>query len=94
MTATGWSYQTLYDTSFCDINDLLNYWIEEPPTHVILALRYLGPRKRSKQASEEDTRNQLAEVGMMMGRQAQALPAHLKEMIRGAEQLKQQHKGL
>jgi hypothetical protein len=33
-------------------------------------------------------------MGSMMGGAARPLPAHLKDMIREAEQLKQAHRGL
>ena len=94
MTATGWTYATLYETSFCDIQELLSYWAEEPPTHVILALRYLGPSKRAKHIDEAQARKDMGEMSRVMGAPPQPLPHNLKEMIRSAEQIKQKNKGL
>lgn len=75
--------------------ELLAYWAEEPPTHVILALRYLGAGKRAKQVSEAQARKDLGEMQTLPGMgMAASLPANVKEMIRQAEQLKQTCKGL
>jgi hypothetical protein len=73
---------------------LLSYWVEEPPAHVTLALRYLGPSKKSKQIDESQARADMGEMGLILGMPAQPLPANLKEMIRAAEQIKQNNKGL
>ena len=95
ITATGWTFDILNETSFSDLVELLAYWAEEPPAHVLLALRYLGPRKAARKGpTEEDAKRQMGELSRVFGQQAQPLPAHLKDLIRSAEQLKQQHKGL
>jgi hypothetical protein len=95
ITATGWTFDQLNQSSFSDVADLLAYWAEEPPTHVILALRYLGAGKRSKQTSEAQTRKELGEMQSLPGMgPAGSASDHVKEMIRSAELLKQQHKGL
>ena len=65
------------------ILDLLRYWAEEPPTHVLLALRYLGERKKPKAKSEEQMREQMRGLGPMMG-SARPMPAHLREMAEWA----------
>jgi hypothetical protein len=90
VTATGWTFDTINESSFCDIADLLVYWAEEPPTHVILALRYLGQRK--KPTSENQALEQLAQAaglmqdaGVMAGA-PQPMPPHLREMAEWAEQ--------
>ena len=94
ITATGWTFDQLGESSFSDVADLLEYWIEEPPEHVILALRYLGPGKRGKKIDEAQARKDMGEMSRIMGAPAQPLPANLKEMIRSAEQLKQKNRGL
>jgi hypothetical protein len=73
---------------------LLAYWAQEPPTHVILALRYLGTSKRAKHIDEAQARKDMGEMGRIMGMPAQQLPPNLKDMIRSAEAIKQQNKGL
>lgn len=86
MTATGWSFDTLNETSFCDIAELLAYWTEEPPTHVILALRYLGQRKSKKPESEQEAFNQLQQFAQLAEQPALPLPSHLREMAEWGEQ--------
>lgn len=39
-----------------NIIGLLKYWREEPPAHVILALRYLGPSKSTDSAGAPSRR--------------------------------------
>jgi hypothetical protein len=68
-----------------DIADLLEYWLEEPPTHVILGWRYLE-RKPKQQINEEDAVRQMSELQGMMGTRAGSMPDHLKDMARWAEQ--------
>jgi hypothetical protein len=77
-----------------NIFGLLDYWKEEPPTHVILAMRYLGPSQgKKKRVSEEDARKDMGEMSKLLG-PARPLPPNLKQMIQQAEQVKKQHKGI
>ena len=96
MTATGWTFDQLNESSFSDIAELLGYWRDEPPAHVLLALRYLGPSKNARRAAvdEDQARDDMAALGGMMGKQAQPLPPHLKDLVRSAELMKKQHKGI
>ncbi len=76
--------------------ELLAYWADEPPAHVILALRYLGPSKRGgkMQIDEERARKDFGDMARVMGKQPARLPEHLKALVRSAEQIKQQKKGI
>lgn len=75
--------------------DLLRYWADEPPAHVILALRYLGPSARAKRAvTEEQAEQDMNALGGFMGQQARELPASLKQLVATAEELKRSRKGL
>jgi hypothetical protein len=98
ITATGWTFAQLNESSFCDVAELLRYWQEEPPAHVLLALRYLGASKRGKRGAppidEKQARSDMGQLGAMMGTPTRPMPPHLKEMIRQAEQLRTEHKGL
>ena len=96
MTATGWTFEQLNESSAGDVVSLLEYWGDEPPAHVTLALRYLGQRKRGRKlVTEQQARQQNAEIAAMPGITAAVpLPAHLKEMMRGVEEMKAKHKGL
>jgi hypothetical protein len=72
------------DEPAINIFRLLDYWGEEPPTHVILALRYLGQRKPK---TEQEAMDQLAGAQEMLGQGAVApLPAHLREMAQWADE--------
>lgn len=71
----------------CDIGELLEYWQEEPPTHVILGWRYLD-RKKKPAVDEKETLAAFGEMQGMMGTRPQPIPAHLKEMIGWAEEQK------
>lgn len=94
-TTLGCLPSAIDDESISGILELLDYWTEEPPTHVILAMRYLGEsRGRKKQPSEEEARRDMGALAGMLGQQPRKLPPELKQMIRNAEQLKHQHKGL
>lgn len=99
MTATGWTFDTINESSFCDVAELLVYWRHEPPPHVLLAMRYLGPAKgpgkRGKAGpTEAEARGDMQQLSALMGQQARPLPPHLKQAIRDAEELKKQHRGL
>ncbi len=61
-----------------------------------LALRYLGQGKRgsAKQVDETQARQDMGQMGQILGQQAGALPDHLKSMVRFAEQMKVDHKGI
>jgi hypothetical protein len=94
-TALGCLPSAIDEEPAINIFDLLEYWREEPPTHVILAMRYLGPSKRRKpRVSEEDARKDMGEMARLLGQQARPMPANLKDLVRQAEQMKKQHKGM
>ena len=80
----------------CDVVELLEYWGDEPPAHVTLALRYLGQSKRSKaQPTQAEARSQMAEMAVLPGLASGApLPPRLREMVQKAEALKKSHKGI
>lgn len=42
----------MYESSASDVFELIGYWLDSPPVHDLLALRYLGPsEKRTRHAS-------------------------------------------
>ena len=97
MTATGWTFDELNESQACDVLALLASWVEEPPTHVSLAAiaHFLGVGAVVKPKIDADqARNDMAEMGKMFQQQARPLPPHLKELVRGAEELKRCRKGL
>jgi hypothetical protein len=67
VTATGWTYAELYETSICDVLELLQAWRVEPPVHIILGARYLGlgrngPSAVTRAATPVDAE---AQIGML-----------------------------
>lgn len=85
MTATGWSYEQIDRASMCDICDLLEYWLEEPPAHVVLGAVHME-RKGKRAVREEDAMESFGELQGMMGQRPQPMPAHLKDMMRWAQE--------
>lgn len=76
------------DEPVIHIFDLLKYWAEEPPTHVILALRYLGQRKKAQ--PRDAVYAQMQEMGAMLGQPVTAgkAPADFMDAVNWAEQMR------
>lgn len=79
-TALGVLPSAIDEEPSINIFRLLEYWIEEPPAHVILALRYLGERKTKQPKSEQEAFDQLRQFAQLADQPASPLPAHLREM--------------
>lgn len=65
-TALGCLPSAIDDEPAVNIFNLLYHWLENPPTHVILALRYLGQRKKVT-PTQQETMAKMQELGAMMG---------------------------
>jgi hypothetical protein len=72
------------DEPAINIFKLLEYWGVEPPTHVILALRYLGQHK--KPTSEHEAVGQMHQLAGMVDQNLTPMPQHLREMAQWAEE--------
>jgi hypothetical protein len=89
-TALGCLPSAIDDEPMINIARLLRYWQEEPPTHVMLALRYLGERKKPGRDSgnpavtEKQAEAQMHETAAMMGGVGSA-PEGFAEMVQWAE---------
>ncbi len=95
-TAIGCLPSAIDDEPVVNIFNLLEYWINEPPAHVILALRYLGERKKkTKQVaqSEQEFRLNMGELCGMLGRQAQPVSQKTRELVAYAEEMKARMQG-
>jgi hypothetical protein len=57
---------------------------KEPPTHVILALRYLGQHK--KPTTEDEAAGQMHQLAGMVEQNLTPMPAHLRELAQWAEE--------
>jgi hypothetical protein len=77
-TALGILPSAIDEEPAINIFKLLEYWAEEPPTHVILALRYLGQKK--KPSSPEAAIDQLQGAMEFMGAPAGPVPEHIRAM--------------
>ena len=75
----------VHETSFRELTELLGYWSEEPPTHVLLALRYLGERKKKPAQTDEKFAQDGLELQRMLGTAAKPMPPHVREMAEWAE---------
>lgn len=53
-TSTGWTFAEIDQLTLWDVNELMEYWADHPPAHVILAARYLkqGPKRRKAKVSD------------------------------------------
>ena len=91
-TAIGCLPSAIDDEPVVNIFNLLEYWINEPPAHVILALRYLGERKKqSKQQpvqTELEFQRNMGELCGMLGRQAQPVSQRTRDLVAYAEEMK------
>jgi hypothetical protein len=72
------------DEPAINIFRLLEYWGKEPPTHVILALRYLGQHK--KPTTEDEAAGQMHQLAGMVEQNLTPMPQHLREMAQWAEE--------
>ncbi len=84
-TGLGILPSAIDDEPAINIFELLRYWAEEPPTHVILALRYLGQKRNRASISEHEARQQLHELGGVMETGTTPLPPALREMAQWAD---------
>jgi hypothetical protein len=66
---------------------LMGYWQSNPPTHVILAARYLD-RKKLATAKVIDPLAELEQVSAETGLQAERMPEAILEHVRWAEERK------
>lgn len=87
-TAIGCLPSAIDEEPVINIFNLLEYWIEEPPAHVTLALRYLGERKK-KPVTEKQAQDQLFAVQQLgPGFESKPMPQHLRDMANWAEEQK------
>ena len=91
-TALGILPSAIDDEPVINIFELLRYWADEPPAHVILALRYLGERKR-KPASARQAREQLGEAASLMGARVAPVSEKTRELVAYAEEMQAKLRG-
>jgi hypothetical protein len=90
-TAIGCLPSAIDDEPVVNVFSLLDYWTDEPPTHVILALRYLGERKKQSKSpvqSEQEFQQNMGELCGILGRQAQPVSQKTRDLVAYAEEMK------
>jgi len=90
VTATGWRPAEIDAMSLCDVLDLLAYWSDNPPVHVILAARYLkrdgrqAGRRHEPLADERGNEAAFDQLGGLMGR-AQPMAPYAAQLLDQAD---------
>lgn len=76
-----------------DVVDLLEYWRDEPPAHMILAARYLERKPGKRRVTEQEMERQMMELQTVMHAPASPLPEGLREMANWASEQEARLKG-
>jgi hypothetical protein len=74
------------DEPVVNIFQLLEYWKEEPPAHVTLALKYLGPHKKQQPVQNESTSDEFGQLSMTMGMPVQPVSQRTRDLVAYAEE--------
>jgi hypothetical protein len=63
-TTTGWTFSQIDQLTLWDVNDLFDYWQDNPPTHVLVAAYLMGGNKSrsSKRRRSGDTSHNFDEL--------------------------------
>lgn len=62
------------------VNELMGYWSEQPPTHIVLGPRHEPKRKPKANAAEEAN-----DLSAMFGVAAEKMPEHYAQAVEWAE---------
>jgi hypothetical protein len=66
-------------------SELLEYYSEHPPGHIILAAVHLKPGRRRRAIRESTASSQMHELSTLLGQPpSQAMPEHLRKMAEWA----------
>lgn len=66
-TSTGWTFSEIDQLTLWDVNDLMEYWAEHPPAHVILAgvhKKKSAKPPRGEKQSLQDLRGEMAKFNL------------------------------
>ena len=67
-TSTGWTFSEVENLTLWDVNDLMEYWSEHPPAHIILAAVHFRHTKRKKKTEQiSDAAQDLAQYSAALG---------------------------
>jgi hypothetical protein len=88
VTATGWTHEAIREMSLGDVLGLLDYWRENPPSHVIMAARYLkggAGQARGRQPAESGG-DEMRELATLMG-PPQPMKPYAKDLLDWADSM-------
>ena len=71
VTATGWTFEQVDEMTLTQLNDLLEYWTDSPPLHVMVAA-YFGLKPNASATKSRDqfkpaTREEIEAFAAMFG---------------------------
>lgn len=78
ITATGWSRAEVEALTLHEVNELLAYWNEHPPAHLLLAAMTRARPSRESKGAENDLASAVAGLG---GRVASAPSREIKALL-------------
>jgi hypothetical protein len=61
-TATGWTFDEIERLTLWELNDLMAYWKDCPPTHVLVAAYLMGGKKSSIGKARRQGQNNFDEL--------------------------------
>jgi hypothetical protein len=88
----GWTYAVIDRLTLWDVNELMEYWAEYPPAHLILAAVHMksGTRRKNPDSTRDELTSEVARFGL--GGVAGPLPAIYrnekaapKDVVRGSK---------
>jgi hypothetical protein len=64
----GWTYAEIDQLTLWDVNELMEYWADHPPAHIILAAVHMKPRSSGRaKAQPGNMREELASEASKFG---------------------------
>jgi hypothetical protein len=69
-----------------EANELLAYWADYPPTHVILSAVYL--QKTAKKVTKGGALSEMQDLSMMYGIPTEKMPTVISDAVKWAEEQK------
>lgn len=54
ITATGWTWDQVDSLTWPQVLELLTYWKQQPPTHVLVKAFFMGDKEESRPSEGED----------------------------------------
>jgi hypothetical protein len=83
ITSTGWTRREVDNLTMDEANELMAYWREFPPAHLILGARYLKPQQKAR----GNAKQQIEQLAMISGANLEKMPDKLADDIKWAEEM-------